>query len=361
MTTTGAASCLLVALVVGAGYSQAGSAQQGSQPGASSPPPAGAAPGASGSAASSRAEQLASKVAELDSIVLEKQRLEDALRIAKSEQAAVDLQLQNSKNLIRSEVDGFLGQSTDRKRLDDLLDEHKRNAEGAATVGERVAGLEKDLGSENLKFSLATRDVERLRSQLAAEMRELNSRKIQSIARKLDKTIRFEQSISFRCSASKSLADCLAEHRNEGQMAQWVLTNYQRALADDIRDEVTDVSLDTGWYRYRTRTDFAHATMSLDGTVDAQMSIEAIVTAKKIMPCAILNISYEQCDSKTHSLIVRSNKYGDQVRINDQEYGATPVSVVLDGGVYDIQVTVGGTSQQRTLSLNADQVLNFQF
>lgn len=361
MTTTGAASCLLVALVVGAGYSQAGSAQQGSQPGASSPPPAGAAPGASGSAASSRAEQLASKVAELDSIVLEKQRLEDALRIAKSEQAAVDLQLQNSKNLIRSEVDGFLGQSTDRKRLDDLLDEHKRNAEGAATVGERVAGLEKDLGSQHLKFSLATRDVERLRSQLAAEMRELNSRKIQSIARKLDKTIRFEQSVSFRCSASKSLADCLAEHRNEGQMAQWVLTNYQRALADDIRDEVTDVSLDTGWYRYRTRTDFAHATMSLDGTVDAQMSIEAIVTAKKIMPCAILNISYEQCDSKTHSLIVRSNKYGDQVRINDQEYGATPVSVVLDGGVYDIQVTVGGTSQQRTLSLNADQVLNFQF
>ncbi|EWC41105.1 PEGA domain-containing protein [Pseudomonas stutzeri] len=361
MAAAGTAGSLLLVLIIGAGYSQAGSAQQAQQLVSSPQPVAEATPETGDAADSLRAEQLESKLAELDSILIEKLKLEDALRTAKSELAAIELQLQSTKKLIRLEVDGFLGQSTERKRLDDLLDEHKRSAEAAATIGERVVALEKDLGSEHLKFSLATRDVERLKSQLAAEMRERNSRKIQAIARKLDKTIRFERSVSFRCSASKSLAACLAEHRNDGQMSQWVLDNYQRALAEDIRDQVADVTLDTGWYRYRTRTDFAHASMSLDGTVNAQMNIEATVTAKKMMPCAILDVPYEQCDTKTHSLIVRSNKYGDQVRINDQEYGATPVSLVLDGGVYDIQVTAGGITQKRSLSLKADQVINFKF
>ena len=31
-----------------------------------------------------------------------------------------------------------------------------------------------------------------------------------------------------------------------------------------------------------------------------------------------------------YSLIVRSNKYDDRVRINDQDHGATPVSLMLD-------------------------------
>ena len=67
------------------------------------------------------------------------------------------------------------------------------------------------------------------------------------------------------------------------------------------------------------------------------------------------------CDSKTHSLIVRSNKYNDQVLINEQPQGSTPVSLMLDSGVYDIQVTSQGVTQKRTLSLKGDQVVNFKF
>lgn len=359
----GAVGSLLMTLVMSTGYSQADSAPQAPQLAKlSAPDTLSTVTAPSESAADSpRAEQLAGKIAELDAILLEKQKLEDALRAEKSELAAVQLQLANSKKLIRLEVDDFLGQSAERKRLDELLDEHKRSAEAEKAIGERVEALEKDLGSQHLKFSLAARDVDRLKTQLAAEVRERNSKKIQAIARKLDKTIRFEQSVSFRCSASKSLAACLAEHRNDGQMSQWVLENYQRVLAEDIREQVADVDLDTAWYRYRTRTDFAQASMSLDGTVNAQMNVEATITAKKMMPCAILDVPYEQCDSKTHSLIVRSNKYDDRVRINDQEHGATPVSLVLDSGVYDIQVTSGGITQKRTLSLKGDQVVNFKF
>ena len=101
--------------------------------------------------------------------------------------------------------------------------------------------------------------------------------------------------------------------------------------------------------------------MSLDGTVDAQVSIQATVTAKKMMPCAILDVPYELCDSRTHSLIVRSNKYGDQVLVNEQPYGSTPVSLMLDSGTYDVQVISGGVTQKRTLSLNGDHVVRFKF
>ncbi|KOR10523.1 hypothetical protein ABW53_04560 [Stutzerimonas stutzeri] len=354
----------LLALGMNSSYTQADAAPQASQlstPAAPESPAAGGTSAVEASAESPRAEQLSSKIAELDAILLEKQKLEDALRTEKSELAAAQLQMANSKKLIRMEVDEFLGQSAERKRLDELLDEHKRNAEAVAAISGRVEALEKDLGSQHLKFSLAARDVERLKSQLAAEIRERNSKKIQSIARKLDKTIRFEQPVSFRCSASKSLAACLAEHRNDGQMSQWVLENYQRVLADDIREQVTELRMDPSWYRYRTRTEFAQASMSLDGTVQALMNVEATISAKQMMPCAILDVPFEQCDSKMYSLIVRSNKYDDRVRINDQDHGATPVSLMLDGGIYDIQITSGGTTQKRTLSLKGNQVVNFRF
>ncbi|MGE4406854.1 PEGA domain-containing protein [Pseudomonas sp.] len=362
MAGSGVVGALMLTLLVGSSYSQADGEPKAPQLAKlSTPVPVTTPSVADASDDSPRAEQLATKIAELDALLLDKQKLEDALRSEKSAQAAARLKLENSKKLIRMEVDDFLGQGADRKRLDELLDEHARATEAEAAVSERVDAIEKDLGSQHLKFSLAARDVERLKAQLAAEVRERNSKKIQAIARKLDKTIRFEQSVSFRCSASKSLADCLAERRNDGQMSQWVLENYQRVLAEDLKDQVADLALDTGWYRYRTRSDFAQASMSLDGTVNAQVNIEANISAKKMMPCAILDVPYEQCDSKMYSLIVRSNKYGDQVRINDQEHGATPVSLVLDSGVYDIQVTSGGITQKRTLSLKGDQVLNFKF
>ncbi len=144
-------------------------------------------------------------------------------------------------------------------------------------------------------------------------------------------------------------------------MSQWVLENYQRVLADDIREQVTELRMDPSWYRYRTRTEFAQASMSLDGTVQALMNVEATISAKQMMPCAILDVPFEQCDSKMYSLIVRSNRYDDRVRINNQDHGATPVSLMLDGGIYDIQITSGGTTQKRTLSLKGDQVVNFRF
>lgn len=310
---------------------------------------------------SPREEQLAQKIAELDAILHERQKLEDSLRVEKSNQSAAKLQLANAKKMIRLEVEDFFRESSNSERLDSLLGEYKREADSHAEALERVESIEKDLASQHLKFVQAERDVERLRAQLAAEVRERNSKKIQAIARKLDKTLQFEESLSFRCSPSKSLAACLAEQRDDGRMSQWVLDNYQRVLAADIGDQVDSLTLSPNWYRYRTKVDFSQASMSLDGTVNAQLNVKATVIAKKMMACAILEVPYDLCDSKTHSLIVRSNKYDDQVLINDQDHGSTPVSVVLDSGVYHVQVISGGVTQKRTLSLQSDQVVHFKF
>ena len=348
---------LVMLLAVGSGYSQADSVAVSGK--GAQPQIAPLSKTASGSGEYS--EQLAKKIAELDAILAEKQRLEDALRVEKSAQSAAALQSSNAKKLIRMELEDFFAQASNRERLDSLLEDYKRSADEEQAALQRVQSVEKDLSAKQLSVSQAARDVERLKAQLASEVRKRNSKKIQSIARRLDKTLYFNESVSFRCSTTKSLAACLAGYEHDGRMSQWVLDHYERVLGEDIRDQVENLKLSPNWYGYRTKTEFSDASMSMDGTVSAQMSIQATVTAKKMMACAILDVPYEMCDSKTHSLIVRSNKYNDKVVINEQPQGSTPVSLMLDSGVYDIQVTSGGVTQKRTLSLKGDQVVNFKF
>ena len=348
---------LVMLLAVGSDYSQADSVAVSGKGAQTQVAPLSKAAQSSGE----HSEQLATKIAELDAILAEKQRLEDSLRVEKSAQSAASLQSSNAKKLIRMELEDFFAQSSNRERLDTLLEDYKRSADEEQTALQRVQSVEKDLSAKQLSFSQAARDVERLKAQLASEVRKRNSKKIQSIARRLDKTLYFNESVSFRCSTNKSLAACLAGYEHDGRMSQWVLDHYERVLGEDIRDQVESLKLSPSWYGYRTTTEFSEASMSMDGTVSAQMSIQATVTAKKMMACAILEVPYEMCDSKTHSLIVRSNKYNDQVVINEQPQGSTPISLMLDSGVYDIQVTSGGVTQKRTLALKGDQVISFKF
>lgn len=315
----------------------------------------------SSEAGADQSDQLTRKIAELDAILADKKQLEDALRLEKSAQSAASLQVSNTKKLIRLEIEDFFAQTTNRTRLDSLLEDYARSVVEEETALARVQAVEKDLGERQLKFLQAARDVERLKAQLASEVRKRNSKKVQAIARRLDKNIYFNESVSFRCSTTKSLASCLAEYKPDERMARWVQEHYERVLAEEIRDQVPNLKLEPNWYSYRTRSEFSEASMSLDGTVSAQVTIQATVTAKKMMSCAILDIPFELCDSKTHSLIVRSNKFNDQVIINQQNHGPTPVSLMLDGGEYEVQVVSEGVTQKRTLSLKGDQVISFQF
>lgn len=315
----------------------------------------------SSEASADQSDQLTRKIAELDAILADKKQLEDALRLEKSAQSAASLQVSNTKKLIRLEIEDFFAQTTNRTRLDSLLEDYARSVVEEETALARVQAVEKDLGERQLKFLQAARDVERLKAQLASEVRKRNSKKVQAIARRLDKNIYFNESVSFRCSTTKSLASCLAEYKPDERMARWVQEHYERVLAEEIRDQVPNLKLEPNWYSYRTRSEFSEASMSLDGTVSAQVTIQATVTAKKMMSCAILDIPFELCDSKTHSLIVRSNKFNDQVIINQQNHGPTPVSLMLDGGEYEVQVVSEGVTQKRTLSLKGDQVISFQF
>lgn len=60
-------------------------------------------------------------------------------------------------------------------------------------------------------------------------------------------------------------------------------------------------------------------------------------------------------------MIVRSNKYGDQVLVNKKTYGSTPLSLMLDPGVYNIEVRYQGLTQKRTLTLDENRHINFVF
>src|SRR5690606_14723473 len=199
-------------------------------------------------------------------------------RIGKSAQSAAALQSSNTQKLIRLEIEDFFAQSSNRARLDNLFEEYKRSSDEEDAARKRVESVQRDLAAKQLKFSQAARDVERVKAQLASETRKRDSKKIQSIARRLDRNIYFNQPISFRCSTTKSLSQCLAGYQHDGRMSQWVQEHYERVLGEEIRDQVETLRLNPNWYAYRVQSEFSEASMSLDGTVDAQVSVQAAVT-----------------------------------------------------------------------------------
>ncbi len=308
-----------------------------------------------------RQEQLAEKIGEYDALLLDKQDLEEELRMEKSALSTAGLQAANTKKLIHMEIEDFFKEATNRERLNALFEDYKLSAEKANAAALRVNALEQKLSDQHLKFSQAARDVERLKAQLASAVREQNSKRVQEIARHLTQTIDFGESISFRCSTNKSLAACLSDYQYDGRMPQWVRERYQHVLAEQLRDQLSEIRLSPSWYSFDVKSDFSEASMSLDGTITAQVNIQSTITPKKIMACAMLDVPDDLCDIQTHSLIVRSNRLDDQVIINGKSHGSTPVSLMLDSGTYDVQVSSGGATQARTLSLQGDRVVNFRF
>jgi hypothetical protein len=124
---------------------------------------------------------------------------------------------------------------------------------------------------------------------------------------------------------------------------------------------VDSPKLNANWFTYRSKSSFTQASMELDGGVAAQISFEVNIEAKKIMPCALLGVAEALCDSQSYSLSVRSNKFNDRVLINEQLQGATPLSLMLDKGVYRVQVISDGVRKDRTVNLESDKLLNFKF
>lgn len=306
-------------------------------------------------------QQLAVNIRELDAIAREKNQLEDLLRTEKGVYEAASLQAASSKKLIRAEVDDYFAQSASRERLDVMLDDFKREAEAENSARLQVASTEKKLSEQQLKFVFADRGVQQLKARLAVEQRECDLKRVKAIARVLNKTLNFSELVSFRCSPSKSLATCLNEYDRGANLRQLVNGNYQRALEETLRGQVDSLKLNASWFTYSSKSSFTQASMELDGAVEAQISFEVNIEAKKVMPCALLGVAKSLCDSQSYALNVRSNKFNDQVFINEQLQGATPLSLMLDKGMYRVQVVSAGVRKSRTVNLESDKLLNFKF
>lgn len=324
--------------------------------------PAAAAPASTAEASVLGGEQqLAVNIRELDAIALEKNSLEDLLSAEKSTYEAASLQAANSKKLIRAEVEDYFAQSASHERLDLMLADFKREAEAENSARLRVASAQKKLSEQQLKFLLADRGVQQLKARLAVEQRARDQQRIKAIAQVLNKTLNFSDSVNFRCSSSKSLATCLNEFDRGANLRQLVLSNYQQALQPALAGQVDNLKLQADWFTYRSKSSFTQASMELDGSVAAQISFEVAIEAKKIMPCALLGVAEALCDSQSYSLSVRSNKFNDRVFINEQLQGATPMSLMLDKGVYRVQVISDGVTQSRKVNLESDKLVNFKF
>lgn len=302
--------------------------------------------------------ELASKVELLNE---EKSKLDNAWRIERNKYDSMKIRIDDSKKTIRLEMDEVLLNNSPRERLDDLLSQHQTLSKDEKEIAKQVVQLEEKLAAHQLLLAQANRDLERTRTLYAAQQREQDIQRVQEITRFLDRELQFSEQITFKCSTNKSLAACLNDYPLDLRVQGWVKEHYQTALADELTGKIDQVILSSDWYSTQVNRNFTEASMSLDGSISAEVDIRANVVSRKMMACALLKAPADLCETQSASLIVRSNKYGDTVYINNKPYGSTPLSVMLDPGIYNVEVKYQGLTQKRTLTLDENRHLNFVF
>lgn len=299
--------------------------------------------------------------AEVDSLARQKQELESRFSIEYGRHESALLRIKESKKTIRVELDEILQSGSSRSRLDGMLARHEELIEDDKKLAQVLAKTQEELASQQLELVQKRRDLERLEARYAAQQREQALAKVQEVTRQLERNLGFRETVTFKCSTSKSLGSCLGEYPLEARIQTWIGEHYQKELSRDLEKTTGPVRLSSDWYTTTFSRDFVEASMSLQGTVTADVDVRAQVRPRKMMACAMLGAPAELCETQSVSLIVRSNKYGDQVLVNKKPYGSTPLSLMLDPGVYNIEVRYQGLTQKRTLTLDENRHINFVF
>lgn len=299
--------------------------------------------------------------AEVDSLARRKQELESRLSAELGRHESAQLRIKESQKVIRIELDEVLLNGSSRERLDAMLARHEELIEDEKSLTQTLAKTQDELASQQLELVQKRRDFERLEARYASQQREQELARVQEIARQLERNFDFRETLTFKCSTSKSLSSCLGEYPLEARIQTWIGEHYQQALSRDLESVTGPVRINSDWYTATFSRDFVEASMSLQGTVTAEVNVRARVRPRKMMACAMLATPAEFCEVQSVSLIVRSNKYDDQVLVNKKPYGSTPLSLMLDPGVYNIEVRYQGLTQKRTLTLDENRHINFVF
>lgn len=299
--------------------------------------------------------------ARVDDLNKEKLQLDNKWRIERSKHESMKTRIDDTSKSIRLEMDEVLMNASPRERLDELLSYHSGLVKEEKEAAKQVALVEEELAAQQLLLVQAQRDLSRMQSSFAAQKREQDIQKVQEITRFLDREVRFTEMLSFKCSPSKSLAACLNDYPIESISQQWVLDHYQAALAEELSGKLDQIRVSSDWYTADVSRSFSAANMNLDGSITAEVEVRANIQSRKMMACALLRTPADLCETQSITLIVRSNKHGDQVYINNKPYGSTPLSLVLDPGLYNVEVKYQGLTQKRTLTLDENHYINFVF
>ncbi len=287
--------------------------------------------------------------------------LDERLTLERTQLDAVRVRISDSKKNVRQEMEEVLQNNSPRQRLDNLLQHHETLQASEQELTDKLAATREELAAGILAQQQAQRELDRLKKDYAARQREQAIAQVQEVGRLLERDIEFSEQLSFKCPATRSLQLCLTEKLLDASVQGWVKTRYQNVLQQELADRVELVELNSDWYDARVQHEFADASINLEGQVKATLKVAARITPRRMMPCALLGAPADLCDNRTLSLVVRSNRFGDNVLINQKSYGPTPLSLMLDPGVYQVEIQFQGLSQKRTLSLDENRHLNFVF
>lgn len=266
------------------------------------------------------------------------------------------------KQTILLETDSFLRGEIDVSGLEQLRLEYAEQREKRQELDEKALKLKGELKSLEQKRMALNLNISERKTVITRLANSHDQKAIVDVRKRLPREISFTEKFSFHCPTSKGLSVCLAEKNISSLVHERIFERYEESLvgARVVSLEGKPLTINESELKYTFSHSFLSADMDINGKVSAEVRINAHIRAELSLACSVLGVEQQLCSEQLYVLTVRSNKYGDQVRVNGEYHGSTPVVLALPKGQHTIQVKLDSAELKKTVKLDRDRVVKFQ-
>lgn len=269
------------------------------------------------------------------------------------------------KKAIILETDNFLTANEGRASAEDesLRTKYLSQVALRKTLDQRLSAAKLSIKKYSGEIASAKAELAKTQAALAGLENAKHKLAIINIRKQLPRSLSFSEAIDFKCSPLKGISSCLADKDIQSNVEGWLVDRYAKAVIQQKlaagQNQVPSIS--PSQFSFTFTHTYTNASMTMDGRVSANVSVQAAITPKLALACAVLSINPSLCSSQMHTLTVRSNMNNDSVAVGGTHYGSTPLVLVLASGEHNIQLTHEGKKLERSVSLDADKLVNFKF
>lgn len=263
------------------------------------------------------------------------------------------------KQTVLLETDSFLRGESDVSGLEQIRSEYSDQREKRQELDEKSLKLKGDAKVLEQKRATLSLNISERKTTLTKVKNSQDKAAIVELRKRLPAEISFTEKFSFSCPTSKGLSACLAEKNISALVHETIFERYGEKLRREqiVPSSSKPLAINESELKYTFTHSFVNAGVDLQGRVSAEVLIKANVRPEPSLACTALGIDQQLCAEQLYMLTIRSNKYGDQVQVDGENQGSTPVVLSLPKGKYTIQIEAGSAAVKKLVQLDKDRTI----